>query len=89
MAVSIARKLGVPRLAVSDLRFEVVPVKPARTRSGPRLRDLLKETEKRGRWREAFGIERTEITLFSPDVLCEIIERTFDPYVDCGLKSAW
>ena len=51
----------------------------------------LKETEKRAdRWREAFGIEQTEIDALAtlrPDVLREIVERAFDPYVDRGLEE--
>lgn len=51
----------------------------------------LKETEKRAdRWREAFGIEQTEIDALAtlrPDVLREIIERAFDRYFDRTLED--
>ena len=93
MAVSIARKLQAFRdLLFPDLRFEVVPI----ALNPDQVRDLglpstpLKETEKRGdRWREAFGIEQTEIDALAtlrPDVLREIIERAFDPYLDRDLQ---
>ena len=96
MAVSIARKLQAFRdLLFPDLRFEVVPI----ALNPDQVGDLglpstpLKETEKRGdRWREAFGIEQTEIDALAtlrPDVLREIMERAFDPYVDRTLKIAW
>ena len=94
MAVSIARKLQAFRdLLFPDLRFEVVPI----ALNPDQVRDLglpstpLKETEKRAdRWREAFGIEQTEIDALAtlrPDVLREIIERAFDPYLDRDLQK--
>ena len=51
----------------------------------------LKETEKRAdRWREAFGVEQTEIDALAtlrPDALREIVDRAFDPYFDRTLKA--
>ena len=92
MAVSIARKLqALHDLLFPDLRFEVVPValNPDQVRSLNLPSTPLKETEKRSdRWREAFGIEQTEIDALAtlrPDVLAEILEAAFDPYVDYGL----
>jgi hypothetical protein len=92
MPVSIGRKLQAFRdLLFPKLRFEVVPV----ALSVDQVRELglpstpLKETEKRAdRWRQAFGVEQTEIDALAtlrPDVLREIIERAFDPYFDCTL----
>ena len=46
----------------------------------------MKETEKRAdRWREAFGVEQTEIDALAtlrPNVLRDIVRQAFDPYVD-------
>jgi hypothetical protein len=89
MSVSIGRKLqALKDLLFSNLRFEVVPV----ALTVEQVNELglpstpLKETEKRAdRWREAFGVEQTEIDALAtlrPDVLREIIERAFDPYFD-------
>jgi hypothetical protein len=94
MSVSIGRKLQAFRdLLFPNLQFEVVPV--ALTVDQVRELDLpstpLKETEKRAdRWREAFGVEQTEIDALAtlqPNILREIIECAFDPYVDRGLKA--
>jgi hypothetical protein len=94
MPVSIGRKLQAFRdLLFPELRFEVVPV----ALTVEQVRELglpstpLKETEKRAdRWREAFGIEQTEIDALAtlrPDVLREIIERAFDRYFDRTLED--
>jgi hypothetical protein len=94
MAVSIARKLQAFRdLFFPKLEFEVVPV----ALNVEQVRELglpstpLKETEKRAdRWREAFGVEQTEIDALAtlrPDVLREILERAFDPYFDRTLAG--
>ena len=94
MSVSIARKLQAFRdLLFPDIEFEVVPV----ALTVEQVRDLglpstpLKETEKRAdRWREAFGVEQTEIDALAtlqPDVLHEIIEGAFEPYYDDTLDD--
>jgi hypothetical protein len=94
MPVSIARKLQAFRdLKFPKLRFELVPV----ALTVEQVRELglpstpLKETEKRAdRWREAFGVEQTEIDALAtlrPDVLREILERAFDPYFDRTLEE--
>jgi hypothetical protein len=94
MSVSIGRKLQAFRdLKFPDLRFEVVPV----ALSVEQVHELelpstpLKEGEKRAdRWREAFGVEQTEIDALAtlrPDVLREILERAFDPYFDRTLEG--
>jgi hypothetical protein len=94
MPVSIGRKLQAFRdLMFPDLQFEIVPV----ALTVDQVRDLglpstpLKETERRAdRWRQAFGIEQTEVDALAtlqPDVLREIVERAFDPYVDRDLKA--
>ena len=86
MAISIGRKLQAFRdLLFPNLRFEVVPV----ALSVDQVRELglpstpLKETERRAdRWREAFGVEQTEIDALAtlqPRVLRDIAERAFDP----------
>ena len=94
MPVSIGRKLqALQDLLFPDLRFEVVPA----ALTVDQVRELglpstpLKETEKRAnRWREAFGVEQTEIDALAtlrPDVLREIVDRAFDPYFDRTLKA--
>jgi hypothetical protein len=94
MPVSIGRKLQALRdLLFPKLRFEVVPA--ALTVDQVRDLDLpstpLRDTEKRAdRWREAFGVEQTEIDALAtlrPTVLREIVERAFDPYFDRTLKQ--
>jgi hypothetical protein len=94
MPVSIARKLqALHDLLFPNLRFEVVPValNPDQVQSLGLPTTPLKETELRaGRWREAFGIEQTEIDALAtlqPGVLGRIIERAFDPYVDRDLRQ--
>jgi hypothetical protein len=94
MPVSITRKLQALRdLLFPTLQFEVVPValNPEQVQSLGLPSTPLKETEKRGdRWREAFGIEQTEIDALAtlrPDVLREIIDDAFDPYVDRDLRK--
>jgi hypothetical protein len=94
MPVSIARKLQSFRdLLFPKFRFEVVPV----ALTVDQVRELglpstpLKETEKRAdRWREAFGVEQTEIDALAtlqPGVLREIVESAFDPYFDDTLAE--
>jgi len=94
MAVSIGRKLQAFRdLLFPKFRFEVVPV----ALTVDQVRELglpstpLKETEKRAdRWREAFGVEQTEIDALAtlqPGVLREIVESAFDPYFDDTLAG--
>jgi hypothetical protein len=94
MAVSIGRKLQAFRdLHFAKLRFEVVPV----ALTVEQVRELglpsspLKETERRAdRWRQAFGVEQTEIDALAtlqPDVLREIVEDAFEPYYDDTLED--
>jgi hypothetical protein len=92
MSVSIARKLQAFRdLRFPSLRFELVPV--ALTVEQVRALGLpstpLKETERRAdRWREAFGVEQTEIDALAtlqPDTLQRIVEAAFEPYFDSTL----
>jgi hypothetical protein len=94
MPVSIGRKLQAFRdLLFPKLRFEVVPI----ALTVEQVRELglpstpLKETERRAdRWREAFGVEQTEIDALAtlqPDVLRTIIEDAFDPYFDHTLQD--
>ena len=70
MPVSIGRKLQALRdLLFPDLRFEVVSValNPEQVAALELPSTPLKESEKRGdRWREAFGIEQTEIDALPP-----------------------
>jgi hypothetical protein len=94
MAISIGRKLQALRdLCFASLEFEVIPV----ALTVQQVRDLglpstpLKETEKRAdRWREAFGIEQTEIDALAtlrPRDLERIVEAAIEPYHDSSLTS--
>lgn len=92
MTISIARKLQALRdLHFPTLRFQVVPasltveqVKRLGLPSTP-----LKETELRAdRWREAFGVQQTEIDALAeaaPDELRKIIIEAISPYFDATL----
>jgi hypothetical protein len=90
MPISIARKLQAFRdMFFPELRFEVVPVAltPEQVRGQSLPSTPLKETEKRAsRWKDAFGIEQTEIdALTTPEkvpVLQQMIEDAFKPYID-------
>ena len=94
MAVSIGRKLqALGTLCFPKLEFEVVPV----ALTVQQVRDLnlpstpLKETEKRAdKWREAFGIEQTEIDALAtlrPRDLETIVEAAIEPYFDSSLSD--
>src|SRR5262245_62625743 len=94
MAVSIGRKLQAFRdYRFPKLKFEIVPI----ALTVEQVRELglpstpLKETEKRAnRWRQAFGVEQTEIDALAtlrPDVLRQIIEAAFEPYYDSSLED--
>ena len=94
MSVSIGRKLQAFRdLLFPRFTFELVPV----ALTVEQVSDLglpstpLKETEKRAdRWRDAFGVEQTEIDALAtlrPDTLREIVEQAFEPYFDDTLDD--
>jgi hypothetical protein len=95
MPVSIGRKLqAFADLFFADLRFEVVRVAlgPEQVMEEDLPSTPLKATEKRAsRWRDAFGIEQTEIdALTTPTkrrVLQRIIRQAFEPYVDKTLSE--
>ena len=94
MAVSIGRKLQALRdLCFPELEFEVVPA----ALTVEQVRDLnlpttpLKETEMRAdRWREAFGVEQTEIDALAtlrPRDLERIVRAAVGPYFDEDLRG--
>jgi hypothetical protein len=94
MAVSIGRKLQALRdLRSPSLKFEVASV----ALSVEQVRQLelpstpLKETERRAdRWREAFGVEQTEIDALAtlqPRVLEQIVTAAIAPYFDATLGA--
>ena len=94
MPVSIGRKLQALRdLEFHDLDFGVRRV----ALTVDQVRDLslpstpLKEMERRAdRWREAFGIEQTEIDALAtlrPDVLQQIVEDEITPFYDRSLAQ--
>jgi hypothetical protein len=93
MPVSIARKLqAFSDLFFPNLAFEVVRIAltPEQVRDEELPSTPLKATEKRAsRWREAFGIDQTEIdALTTPSkrsVLQRILRRAFKPYIDSTL----
>ena len=94
MAVSIGRKLQALRdLRFPDLEFEVVPV--ALTVDQVLALNLpstpLKETEKRAdKWRQAFGVEQTEIDALAtlrPRELRAILADAIAPYFDTSLAN--
>jgi hypothetical protein len=94
MPVSIARKLqAFADLFFHDLRFEVVPVAltPAQAKKEGLPSTPLKKGESRAnRWKDAFGIEQTEIdALTTPakqEVLQRFVRQAFKPYVDRSLN---
>ena len=103
MAVSIGRKLQALRdLCFSALKFEVAPV----ALTVEQVSDLslpstpLKESEKRAdRWRDAFGVEQTEIDALAtlrPRDLERIVNAAIEPYFNSSLwqrvhdaRQAW
>jgi hypothetical protein len=95
MPVSIARKLQAFRdLFFPRLRFEVVRVAltPEQVEAEALPSTPLKVTEKRAsRWRDAFGIDQTEIdALTTPSkrsVLQRILRQAFKPYIDSTLSQ--
>jgi hypothetical protein len=94
MPVSIARKLQAFHDSFfSDLSFEVVPVAltPDQVMDEELPSTPLKATEKRAdRWRDAFGIDQTEIdALTTPEkrhVLQRMLTQAFEPYIDTTLS---
>jgi hypothetical protein len=90
MPVSIGRKLQAFRdLFFPKLQFEVVPVAltPDQVRKERLPSTPLKDTEKRAdRWKEAFGIDQTEIdALTTParrHILQRMLRQAFKPYID-------
>jgi hypothetical protein len=92
MPVSIARKLqAFKALSFADLEFLVIraALTPDQVRSYRLPSTPLKETERRAdRWREAMGIDQTEIDALGslrPDLLREIARDTLDPFFDHDL----
>jgi hypothetical protein len=94
MPISIGRKLQALRdLYFGDLDFEVRPV--ALTVDQVRELDLpstpLKATELRGdRWREAFGVEQTEVDALAtlqPRTLDRIVRQAIRPFFDMSLDE--
>ena len=99
MAVSVAWKLTLAKiLDCPDLDFQVYPaaltveqVRDAPASWGIELPSSpLKPEEKRAdRWREAFGIEQTEIDAIAtlhPDLLTQVARDAIRPWFDVGLE---
>lgn len=92
MPVSIARKLQACKAALfPDIEFQVrrVALSPDQVRSYGLPSTPLKATEKRGdRWREAMGVEQTEIDALAslrPGLLVTIVRDALDPFFDTTL----
>ena len=94
MPISIGRKLQALRdLEFPHLQFEVRPI----GLSVEQVRELglpstpLKATELRAAaWREAFGVEQTEIDALAtlrPNLLAEIVEDALVPFFDADLDD--
>lgn len=103
MPCNLGRKLQALRdLTFHDLDFEVrsVALTPEHVRDLGLPSTPLKETERRAdRWREAWGLEQTEIDALAtlqPRKLASILREALKPFYDAGLdhrvyeaKSAW
>jgi hypothetical protein len=94
MPVSIGRKLQAFRdFRFPKLKFEIVPIALTVEQVGELglPSTPLKESEKRAnRWRQAFGVEQTEIDALAtlqPNILRQIIEAAFEPYYDSSLED--
>jgi hypothetical protein len=94
MPLSVARKLQALKAEwFGDLDFQVyrVALTPEQVREHELPSSVLKETEKRaGAWREAMGIEQTEIDALAslqPDLLREIARAALDPFYGWQLDS--
>jgi hypothetical protein len=93
MAISIGRKLqAFKALLYPDLEFQVrrVALTPEQVRLHGLPSTPLKDTEKRAdKWREATGIEQTEIDALAalrPDLLRQIVEQAVAPFFDSTLS---
>ena len=103
MPISIARKLQASQaLDCPDLDFRLyrVALMPKQVRTYGLPSTPLKKSEKRAdRWREAMGVEQTEIDALAtlrPEVLTEIAENAIAPFYDPTLglrvdraRSVW
>jgi len=92
MPVSVARKLQAFRaLEFPDLDFEVRPIAliPEQVREYGLPSTPLKETERRAdKWRQAMGVEQTEIdalATLNPDLLQRIVRDALDSFYDWTL----
>jgi arsenate reductase-like glutaredoxin family protein len=95
MPVSIGRKLQAFKdLFFSHLKFEVVPVAltPEQVKAERLPETPLKEGEKRAsRWREAFGIDQTEIDALTTPAKADILRgiiRLLDPTLPGRVRRA-
>ena len=93
MPVSIGRKLQALRdleFPSSTSRYGRSVSRSSRSASSDLPSTPLKETERRAdRWREAFGVEQTEIDALAtlrPDVLSQIVEDALTPFYDPTLS---
>lgn len=92
MFISIARKLqAIQDLLFSELRWEIVPVAllpEHKDRYGLPEEPIKKGDKRAAAWKEAFGVEQTELdALTTPEmtergILRRLIEDAFAPYID-------
>ena len=94
MPISIARKLqALSIVAFPGLDFQVRPacLVPEQVREYGLPSTPLKATERRGdRWREAMGVEQTEIDALAslrPDLLKKIAQEALAPFFDSSLEA--
>ena len=92
MFISIARKLqAIQDLLFAELRWEIVPVAllpEHKERYGLPEEPIKKGDKRAAAWKEAFGVEQTELdALTTPEmtereILRRLIEEAFAPYID-------
>ena len=94
MPISIARKLqALSTVAFPGLDFQVhrACLVPEQVRTYGLPSTPLKATERRGeRWREAMGVEQTEIDALAslrPDLLRDIAQEALAPFFDSTLEA--
>ncbi|MGI8939935.1 MAG: hypothetical protein ACR2JF_17300 [Iamia sp.] len=93
MPISVARKLqamAVNLYPALEFRVQRVGLTPGQVRQYGLPTSVLKETEKRaGKWRDAMGVEQTEIDALAalrPELLRDIAMDAIAPYYDSTLQ---
>jgi hypothetical protein len=99
MPISIGRKLQAFEYLLDGLEFEVhrVALTPAMSGSTACPSTPMKPTQKRAsKWRQAMGVEKTEVDAMDADALRQIVRDAIAPFYDHTLdrrvseaRSAW